>query len=202
MKFKSLLIVLLVVSLAINIAQFVTFKQNDKVATNNAESQIEQQKITNLEEVVKQRETRIKELQTLVDGEKTEAGDTEKIEDEYSKSSIKFAKLALGGRVSTEDYDDVLKENATSELSERMKKTVDGEYSGQSSIKVIFSHEQSFVDLNTVNNKEVKVFVKLNYKYDTTNTETKVDSPESTAYLLLTLVTEEGSWKVSNYEMG
>lgn len=193
---------LLVVSLAVNIAQFVTFKQNDKVATNNAETQIEQQKITNLEEVVKQRETRIKELQTLVDGENKESGDTEKIEDEYSELSIEFAKLALGGRVSTEDYDDVLKENATSELSERMKKTVDGEYSGQSSIKVIFSHEQSFVDLNTVNNKEVKVFVKLNYKYDTTNTEAKVDSPESTAYLLLTLVAEEGSWKVSNYEMG
>lgn len=193
---------LLVLSLAVNIAQFVTFKQNDKVATNNAETQIEQQKITNLEELVKQRETRIKELQTLMDSGNTESEDSGKMENEYSELSIKFAELALGGRVSTEDYDDVLKENATSELSERMKKTVDGEYSGQSSIKVIFSHEQSFVDLNTVNNKEVKVFVKLNYKYDTTNTETKVDSPESTAYLLLTLVTEEGAWKVSNYEMG
>lgn len=202
MKYKSLVIGILVISLAVNIAQFMAYKQNDKAMSAVKETQVDQQEIADLEELVRQRESRITELQTKLDTEKNDPTEATNVEDTYSETSIEFAKLALGGRVSTEDYETVLEQKATSELAERMKKTVDGEYSGQSSIRVIFSHERAFVDLDTVNKKEIKVFVKLNYKYDTTNTETTIETPESNAYMLLTLTEEEGLLKVSNYEMG
>lgn len=202
MKYKSLILSILIISCSVNVAQFVAYKQNDKVITTNKEEQINQQELANLKDLVKQRESRIQELQSQLD--KKKEGNTEQIdiEDTYSKLSIDFSKLALGGRISTDNYDTLLSQTATKELSERMNKQVEGEYSGQASIKINFSHEQVFVDLDSLNEQGIKVFVKLNYKYDSTNSEAKLEAPESTAYLVLTLTTEEGALKVSNYEMG
>lgn len=201
---QILLTVGLVVSLSLNITQYLVVGTQNKSNSSTDATQTMTQKMSALEDKLSEREQKIKELQNTMK-ENTNTGnssETTSIDNQYTKVSTEFAKLALGGKSSTEDYSTKLKPLVTDELYTRMTSVGDGEKNGQSSIRLSFSSEEAYLNYNSMHNNQAKVFVKLHYHYQSEQDEKVETLSESKAYMLLTVQKQGDQLKVINYEMG
>lgn len=201
---KSLLIVLLVISVSLNLTQLF-FGSTEKQAVKTEQSTQElEQKNQLLEDTLKERETKITELQNKQIEETSEVTEGEtNLEKNFSQTALSFSKLALGGVASNENYDEELKKLVTDELYSRMTANGKGTNTGQATIKITYSNEEAFIDTQSIKDNQAKVLVKLAYSFE--NTEQKEDTPlaSSSAYLLLTVEEADNqSLVVTDYEMG
>lgn len=201
---KNILILALVLSIAVNLTQFLVFKQaNNQVATEKQEQTINQEKEI-LKGTIKEREKRINELQTQIEQANKTSESTEPknvFEEVYSDIAIKFSKVALSGQSSSVDYEKELKDIATEELYNRMT-TSSGTRTKNPSITLKFSDESAYIDTKSMTDETATVFVRMGYSYNSENESTN-QQPVSIAYLRLTLIKDkQGQVRVSNFEMG
>lgn len=201
---KNILILALVLSIAVNLTQFLVFKQaNNQVATEKQEQTINQEKEI-LKGTIKEREKRINELKTQIEqaNKTSESTDPKNIfEEVYSDIAIKFSKVALSGQSSSVDYEKELKDIATEELYNRMT-TSSGTQTKNPSITLKFSDESAYIDTKSMTDETATVFVRMGYSYNSENESTN-QQPVSIAYLRLTLIKDkQGQVRVSNFEMG
>lgn len=202
---KTVVILALVLSLAVNVTQFLVFKQSNNQEVIETKEQTVNQEKEILKGTIKEREKRINELQSQLDqANKTpEPRDQKNVfEEVYSDMAIRFSKVALSGQSAAVNYEKELKDIATEELYNRMTKS-SGTQTKNPSITLKFSDESAYIDTKSMTDETATVFVRMGYSYNAENDSKNQQQPVSIAYLRLTLIKDtQGQVRVSNFEMG
>lgn len=168
---KTVVILALVLSLAVNVTQFLVFKQSNNQEVIETKEQTVNQEKEILKGTIKEREKRINELQSQLDqANKTPEPTDQKnvFEEVYSDMAIRVSKVALSGQSAAVNYEKELKDIATEELYNRMTKS-SGTQTKNPSITLKFSDESAYIDTKSMTDETATVFVRMGYSYNAEN---------------------------------